>query len=567
MKNSIIAYAGTTPVLDGTITLADKWDEAQETRGNCPGGYISIKAKHNGVNIYFLFTSNIPYYSTWQILFEDDDGEPDGILDGINADRKYLYNDDFVDSNIRLGMWTTTGDDGSNNDGGYAESINGTYYYSEWWLPLSTGTLEDINVTSNETLMFCTIGSGYSGWPSADKVDAYEPQTWGFLHILFSPRIFDSIAPTANAGGNCDAQLNGSHFFNSNLSLDNTGILYCTWFFQYQNYNYYYEEQVIINITLFGFTPEFTFDRRGIVNVSLTVLDCGGNIDIDYFKVNVIDLEPPIADAGGDVIAYPNETVSFNGEYSYDNNDVANYTWHVYEGNLTTISQNISLNYVFQKPGFYDVILNVTDIDDNWDTDAIIVWVLNANIDNYYVVNRSMTTVRDLKGLDHATYYFPMGLRDVNVQITITYGGNVDFYIFGSESELDIYENEHTRWFVAEQSVENTTTFTTVLANSHNYYLVLDNEYYSVEGAMPTGVVSYEIQVNSISGSTAQDTSNNHTSEEYGIIAWIQNNICASMCSIIILMAIVTTYWLLSRPSVVFIAKKDPPSEDNKGEV
>ena len=96
--------------------------------------------------------------------------------------------------------------------------------------------------------------------------------------------VLDTMLPLANGGSNIVIGTNTTFFFNASGSEDNIGIVNYTWTF---NYN---EEQV----TLYGISPFFRFDKAGDYTLTLKVTDSDGNLDLDVFDITV----NPISDPG-----------------------------------------------------------------------------------------------------------------------------------------------------------------------------------------------------------------------------------------------------------------------------
>ncbi|MFW3145973.1 MAG: Ig-like domain-containing protein [Thermoplasmatota archaeon] len=172
---------------DGHMSPGDGWDEVPATVFNDSiwgeEVVLTIRAKHDTEKLYILFTctnEQLPDH----IYFEDDGGYPDRIMEGDHDDSKYVgvsgYPNGFRDAYWENGSsWIVS----ETQHGGAAGGIQRDgLYQAEWWLPLCTGDLEDINVTGDETLGF---GAGWGwGWP--DGVGPYSPSNWGLLHIIFS---------------------------------------------------------------------------------------------------------------------------------------------------------------------------------------------------------------------------------------------------------------------------------------------------------------------------------------------------------------------------------------------
>jgi len=82
----------------------------------------------------------------------------------------------------------------------------------------------------------------------------------------------------------------------------------------------------------------------------------------------------PVANAGGNKSVIAGANVMFNGSSSTDDVGITNFTWTFYDNGLKALYGAIAY-YIFWSPGNYSVTLNVTDADENWDTDTITVTV------------------------------------------------------------------------------------------------------------------------------------------------------------------------------------------------
>jgi len=87
------------------------------------------------------------------------------------------------------------------------------------------------------------------------------------------------------------------------------------------------------------------------------------------------EVQPPVADAGGDATVTEGDTVYFDGLGSTDNFVVANYTWNLTYDGSTELLYGDSPSFVFLLPGTYVVTLNVTDRAGNYDTDIVVITV------------------------------------------------------------------------------------------------------------------------------------------------------------------------------------------------
>jgi hypothetical protein len=88
-----------------------------------------------------------------------------------------------------------------------------------------------------------------------------------------------------------------------------------------------------------------------------------------------IDLTPPVADAGDDIITVKYEPVTFSGAGSTDNTAITGYTWDFNDGTGTIILTGVSPTHTFNIAGSYEVTLTVRDEAGNEHSDALTVTV------------------------------------------------------------------------------------------------------------------------------------------------------------------------------------------------
>jgi len=109
-----------------------------------------------------------------------------------------------------------------------------------------------------------------------------------------------------------------------------------------------------------GAAPVHIFKNPGTYHVKLTVKDdseTGNNQASD--EMTVIINHKPIADAGPDQIGSPGETISFNGDSSYDpDGKISTYKWDFGDGES---GSGEKVSHIYKKTGRYMVQLTVTD--------------------------------------------------------------------------------------------------------------------------------------------------------------------------------------------------------------
>lgn len=173
--------------------------------------------------------------------------------------------------------------------------------------------------------------------------------------------VIDITPPIANAGPDQTVEEGTVVIFNGSASLDNVGIVNWTWTLR-------------DGVTLYGVGPSYLFEDPGVYDVTLNVTDGVGHWHTDSMTVTVLDITPPVADAGPDIMVDEGDTVIFNGSGSTDNVGIANWTW-MFDDNGMVMLNGVSPSYKFNTPGIFIVTLNVTDGSGNWHTDNIEVTV------------------------------------------------------------------------------------------------------------------------------------------------------------------------------------------------
>jgi PKD repeat protein len=178
----------------------------------------------------------------------------------------------------------------------------------------------------------------------------------------------DTEPPVARAGSDIVVEQHEIVIFNASLSTDNVAILTYTWTFIYDN----------TQITLSGRIVEFVFHNAGDYKITLNVTDAAGNFGIDELNVTVIDIEPPIANAGSDIIISLYGTAIFNASLSKDNVGIVNYTWTFIYDDEQIILYGMCTSFTFETIGIYTITLNVTDAAGNFGIDTVNVTVIDT---------------------------------------------------------------------------------------------------------------------------------------------------------------------------------------------
>ena len=183
-------------------------------------------------------------------------------------------------------------------------------------------------------------------------------------YFPFSEPVFSSH-PRADAGRNITIGGSQTAFLNGSASVGN--IVNYTWSFIYED----------TEMELFGISPSFTFHILGTYPVTLNVTDSRGRSATDTMQVHVIDITPPVAKAGPDIIVNQHDKVFFNGSASYDNVDTLEHVWEfVYDGYPENLPGETA-TFTFHISGIYPITLKVVDAEGNRGTDTLNVTVID----------------------------------------------------------------------------------------------------------------------------------------------------------------------------------------------
>jgi len=185
----------------------------------------------------------------------------------------------------------------------------------------------------------------------------------------FSVSIIDIIPPVANGGPDRDVPQGANFYINGTNSTDNIRIVNYTWNWHCSGcgqYHIAYGPEPLIWGDVLNFT------------VYLNVFDAAGNWANDSINITMIDIVPPIANAGSNLVIDQFQTAAFNGSSSGDNFRIVNYTWSFqYNGILINLF-GVEITFRFDLAGVYSVELSVADAAGNsapWSQDTLTVTV------------------------------------------------------------------------------------------------------------------------------------------------------------------------------------------------
>lgn len=148
------------------------------------------------------------------------------------------------------------------------------------------------------------------------------------------------------------------------------------------------------SILLYGEIVSFAPPQEGSCIAYLTVRDNGSLEDSDQAYIQVLPLQPdqpPVADAGDNMVAFMWEPVTFDGSGSYDPDGfIVDYLWDFADGSTAS---GVIVNHTYLDLGTYHVTLTVVDDDGLTDTDAIVVVVLDPRPDSPNLLRATLTGV------------------------------------------------------------------------------------------------------------------------------------------------------------------------------
>jgi len=240
-------------------------------------------------------------------------------------------------------------------DGSNSYDDVGIINYIWTFTDVTLQTLTDINPTYN----FTNPGVFIVTLNVSDAAGNWDTDT-----VTITVR--DVTPPVADAGPYQTVDEDTVVIFDGSGSRDNVGIVNYTWTFR-----------DVTPRTLTGVSPIYNFTNPGFFLVTLNVSDAAGNWATDFVLIMVLDITPPVADAGSDQTVRVGTTVTFNGSGSTDNVGIVSYKWDFGDGNVTTVP-GPTLSHTYVKSGTFNVTLTVEDEAGNIATDSITVTVVPA---------------------------------------------------------------------------------------------------------------------------------------------------------------------------------------------
>ncbi|MEM2899402.1 MAG: PKD domain-containing protein, partial [Thermoplasmata archaeon] len=296
----------------------------------------------------------------------------------------------------------------------------------------------------------------------------------------------------------------------------------------------------------FGNPVVHTFAEPGNYTITLTVYD-GVNYNSSSIMITVLDITPPSVSISAPPSA-EEDTVVLLDSFGTSDNDLSfaingNFMWTIYDYNGNYVRYGRQVTYLFEQPGVYLVVLNVTDSAGNWNESSKYITILDktrpsANIsvfslivdedvpilfsalnstDNvailYYEWNFGDNTGTFSNAEEYHVYSLPgryivtLTVRDESwsnaAQIEIIVRDKTPPVILYNV-ETNIFEDENVN-FDASNSYDNSVDFTTTGCATWNFFDNATNEKVSIKAwsftyvFMQPGV--YQIELNLSDGS------------------------------------------------------------------
>jgi len=162
--------------------------------------------------------------------------------------------------------------------------------------------------------------------------------------------VLDTQPPSAVPGKDLTINQRMPAMLDGSGSMDNHEVVNWTWRFEYNG----------SEVVRYGEKMVFYMNLAGVYFVSLTVRDTSGNEDTNTVWVNVLDIDPPVADAGPDQEVQQGTVVQFNGTGSQDNTGISDWTWTFEHGEEDQELKGPEPSFEFTENGQYEVTLTIT---------------------------------------------------------------------------------------------------------------------------------------------------------------------------------------------------------------
>ncbi len=187
----------------------------------------------------------------------------------------------------------------------------------------------------------------------------------------------------------------------------------------------------------------------------------------DSVEFTIRDLTIPVVNAGSDATINEDTPYMFDGSGSWDNSgSIAWYNWSFGDGNKSS-SSDPTTSYSYADPGYYTVLLDVSDPSGNWNIDIIYITVYDATPPN------TILTIGEPKYRDDSTHEWNVtsvtpltlsaqdeGMNSSGCNFT-WYTIDGDYYVYTGSFDFSSYaEGMHTLTYGSEDLVGNNHTGT-----------------------------------------------------------------------------------------------------------
>jgi peptide/nickel transport system substrate-binding protein len=116
------------------------------------------------------------------------------------------------------------------------------------------------------------------------------------------------------------------------------------------------------------------YSAGGWYTISLAVMDPYGAVGYTLQSV-LVDATDPIADAGPDQAVFVGDEVVLDGTASVDDFSIGSYSWLFIDDGELVVLEGAVVNYTFTDVGTYLIVLEVTDMVGNSDSDYMVLVV------------------------------------------------------------------------------------------------------------------------------------------------------------------------------------------------
>jgi hypothetical protein len=294
---------------------------------------------------------------------------------------------------------------------------------------------------NNNTFLILTLTSNLSSYTNYTIIISRNAKDLAGNNLetdySFWFRTKDIIPPHANAGLDKEVNEDEVVVLNASLSLDDNQIVNWTWSFIDQE-----------EILLYGEVVEYIFTKPGFYAITLTVYDVSNNSASDIVNITVLDITPPVANAGSDKVVEKNIEIEFNASLSQDNVGIVNWSWSFVENGEEIILYGEVVKYIFVEYGSYVITLNVTDEASNWALDFVNITVkdltppvikiispvngtiTNQNVTLIYSVYDNVDTPENITtGPENGTVYSEEGSYELIITATDSSGNIAQTFI------------------------------------------------------------------------------------------------------------------------------------------